>query len=452
MKEWQRWERMAVDFEKVGDASRAAESLSMALELLPPGHKQEKSTMLNRLERARAVMVEHGGRQARPRAGGARTGDRRGQSAGEGGREEGQRSAPDSPGEMAVAALEPERAREAVMEAAHRLCRGVAGASEQEVLQTAASDLDVEEEALQEAVEDLIDDGLLFRPASGRLMVDGIVREDDAEEVVLAAVAELSTGGRGAARAAVIERAAAGGIPRSEVEEAYTALEEAGRIEEDPHGQVRPGMARESISEVHEQVLAAVRDADDGGRAVPRASVVKDLADRGWEVDEIEEAIEELEDSGDIVLEGASMRAAVAARRTEEGAHDRVLAIVSSLAEGSGGGARPAEVVRAAGAEGLDSAMVEEALEALLDDGTLSRDRQGHLRCEVPTPSAGTSRTVVLDLVRALQRGHQGAPRTEVVEQARARGLSEDEAEETLDGLLDDGALHEHGHGFLKPG
>lgn len=338
------------------------------------------------------------------------------------------------------------------MEAAHRLCRGLDGAREQDVLRAAASDLDVEDDAVQEALDDLVDDGLLFRPGPGRLMVDGIVQDDDVEVSVLAAVAELSTGGRGAARAAVIERAASSGIPRREVEEAYTALEESGRIEEDPHGQVRPGMAAGAIAEVHEQVLSAVRDADDGDRGVLRASVVRDLADRGWEVDEVEEAIEELEDSGDIVLEGGSMRAAATARRVEEGAHDRVLAIVASLAEIAGGGARPADVVRRAGAEGLDASAVEEAIEDLVDDGTLSRDRQGRLRCENPGPAEATSRSVVLGLVSVLQRGHQGASRAEVVEQARGKGLSEDEAEEALDELLDEGTVHEHGHGFLRPG
>ena len=339
------------------------------------------------------------------------------------------------------------------MEAARGLCRGLDGAPEEEVLQAAASDLDGEEEAVQEALDDLLDDGLLFRPGPGRLMVDGVVQEVDVEEAVLAAVTELSTGGRGASRGAIIARAASSGIPRREVEEAYTELEESGRIEEDPHGQVRPGMAAPAIAEVHAQVIAAVNDMDDGGRGVLRASVVRDMADRGWEVAEVEEAIEELEDAGELVLEGGSMRAAATARRMEEGAHDRVLAIVASVAGAEGdGGARPADVVRRAGAEGLDPDAVEEAIEDLVDDGALSRDRQGRLRCEAPGSAEATSSSVVMDLVRTLQRGHQGASRAEVVEQARARGLSEDEAEEALDELLDDGALHEHGHGFLRPG
>jgi len=234
LKEWQRWERMAADFERVGEALRAAESLSMALELLPPGNKQEKSAMLVRLERARAVTVEHGERQARPRGGVARDGDGADERPVEGGATGARPS--EGPEAPVATGLEPERAREAVMEAARSLCRGLDGAPEEEVLQAAASDLDGEEEAVQEALEDLLDDGLLFRPGPGRLMVDGIVQEVDVEEAVLAAVTELSTGGRGSARAAIIARAASGGIPRREVEEAYNELEESGRIEEDPRG------------------------------------------------------------------------------------------------------------------------------------------------------------------------------------------------------------------------
>ena len=453
LKEWQRWERMAADFERVGEALRAAESLSMALELLPPGNKQEKSAMLVRLERARAVMVEHGERQARPRGGTARDGAGADERPVEGGAA-GTRPS-EGPEAPVATGLEPERAREAVMEAARSLCRGLDGAPEEEVLQAAASDLDGEEEAVQEALDDLLDDGLLFRPGPGRLMVDGIVQEVDVEEAVLAAVTELSTGGRGSARAAIIARAASGGIPRREVEEAYNELEESGRIEEDPHGQVRPGMAAPAIAEVRAQVLASVRDMDDDGRGVLRASVVRDLVERGWDVDEVEEAIEELEDAGDVVLEGGSMRAAATALRAEEGAHDRVLAIVTSMTgkmTDGAAGARPADVVRRAGAEGLDPRAVEEAIEDLVDDGALSRDRQGRLRCEATGGAEATSRSVIQDLVRALQRGHQGASRAEVVEHARERGLSEDEAEEALDELLDEGAVHEHGHGFLRPG
>jgi hypothetical protein len=57
----------------------------------------------------------------------------------------------------------------------------------------------------------------------------------------------------------------------------------------------------------------------------------------------------------------------------------------------------------------------------------------------------------MLALVKGLQRGHQGASRAEVLASAGAEGLSEDEADEALEGLLDDGLLHEHG-GFLRPG
>ena len=473
MKEWQRWERMAQDFERVDDPSRAAESLSMALELLPPGHHDEKALMLERLERLRTVSVERGGgrvgRGPPPRVvhgvpvGHEVAGMGDGSAAGEGGagkaahghdgeaQRDGDAAGTDGDGLPAggVVSLEPERAREAVMELARGMCSTPGGAEEAVIVTRVAADLDADEEVVAGAVEDLVDEGLLFRPRVGRIMVDGVLEEADLEEAVLGTVAELSTGGRGASRKAIVDTLVARGLPREDVEEAVTDVEESGHIEDDGRGQVRPVMGASGAGEAHAHVLSAVRAGDDG-KGVLRGAVVRDLEGRGWEVQEVEEAIDELEEAGEIDISGKVLRA-VGAAPAEEGARERVLAVVEALAVAGGGAVHPSEVIRRAGAEGVDPRRAHEVIDDLVDAGELSRDRRGHLRVEAPAGATGVPRSTMLVLVRRLQRGHQGASRAEVMASAGAEGLSEDEAEEALDGLVDDGLLHEHG-GFLRPG
>jgi len=478
MKEWQRWERMAQDFERVDDPGRAAESLSMALELLPPGHHDEKALMLERLERLRTVSVERGGgRVGRGPAPGVVHGvpvggqASRGEGAGTHGAEGAGKRADGPSGEVKdgeaedggdgagpdddglpsgeVASLEPERARESVLELARGMCSAPGGAEESAIVARVAADLDTDEEVVAEAVDDLVDDGLLFRPREGHLMVDGVVEEADLEEAVLGVVVELSTGGRGASRSAIVDTLVARGLPREEVEEAFTEVEESGRIEDDGHGQVRSTMAGGVATEAHVQVLSAVR-AGDTGRGVLRGAVVRDLEGRGWEVQEVEEAIDELEEAGEVDISGNLLRA-VGAAPAEESPQEHVLAVVEALASSGGGVVHPSDVIRRAGAEGIDPKRAHEAIDELIDAGELSRDRQGHLRVEAPPSGAGIPRSAMLALVKRLQRGHQGASRAEVLASAGAEGLSEDEADEALEGLLDDGLLHEHG-GFLRPG
>ena len=474
MKEWQRWERMAQDFERVDDPGRAAESLSMALELLPPGHHDDKAMMLDRLERLRTVSVERGGGRvgmgpppgfvhgvpvggeairggdsSAPAVGG--TGKGIDGSGGEvDGGEGGAGDEGDGPPAGEAASLEPERVRESVLELARGMCSTPGGIEEAAIVARVAADLDADEEVVAGSVEDLVDEGLLFRPREGRLMVDGVVEEADLEEAVLGVVAELSTGGRGASRRAIVDALVARGLTREDVEEAVTDVEESGRIEDDGHGQVRSVMGGGVAGEAHVQVLSAVRAGDTGG-GVLRGAVVRDLEGRGWEVQEVEEAIDELEEAGEIDISGNLLRA-VGAAPAEESARERVLAVVEALARSGGGSVHPSDVIRRAGAEGVEPKRAHEAIDGLVDAGELSRDRQGRLRVEAAPSGAGVPRSaMMLALVKRLQRGHQGASRAEVLASAGAEGLSEDEAEEALEGLLDDGLLHEHG-GFLRPG
>jgi hypothetical protein len=348
-----------------------------------------------------------------------------------------------------VASLEPERARESVLELARGMCSTPGGAEEAAIVARVAADLDVDEEVVAEAVEDLVNEGALFRPGEGRLMVDGVVEAADLEEAVLGIVAELSTGGRGTSRRAIVDALVARGLSREDVDEAVTDVEESGRIEDDGHGQVRPVMGGGVAGEAHVQVLSAVR-AGDPSRGVLRGAVVRDLEGRGWEVQEVEEAIDELEEAGEIDISGNLLKA-VGAAPAEESTRERVLAVVEALASSGGGAVHPSDVIRRAGAEGVDPKRAHEAIDELVDAGEVSRDRQGHLRVEAPVTGAGVPRSMILALVKGLQRGHQGASRAEVMASAGADGLSEDVAEEAIEGLLEDGQLHEHG-GFLRPG
>jgi len=430
MKEWQRWEAMAGDFASVGDRRRQAECLEMAMEILPPGHKEDKARLRGLLEEATAKAIE----VADPTPGGRDAAD-----LDERLREE-------------LEALGPEDARSAVMAVVRRRCTTVEGAPEAEILDQVVAATGLERELVEEALEEMVDEGLVYRGGPGRLMMDGVVEESDLETAALSVLAELSTGGRGGARRDVVAALVDRGFSRDEVDEAIDDLVEGGRLDEDHRGQLRPALDAESISEVHHMVVAALEGMDPDGSGLLATRLERELTGRGLELAEVREALDELVDTGDLVRDGAEVRAP---RRTSPDAGSRrvMLEVVHALSEDR---ARPVpvlKVLRTSRARGLSAVRAHRTLDDLVDEGSLWRDDRGvHLAGEGETPP-DRAREAVLAAVRELAGRHRmGAPQVEVIDLVISRGLDEGEAKETLEDLVDDGLVHDAGGGFLRPG
>lgn len=429
MKEWQRWESMAGDFRAVGDHHREAECLDMALSILPPGHRDDKARLKGRLDDARSRDLESGGPTSRD------------------GQEEG---LPDAVIE-GLDALHQEDARVRVVEAARRMASGPEGGPEAELVRHVADVSGLDMELVQEALEDLLDEGVLVRGRPGRLMMDTGMDEADLETAVLGELSELGSAGRGASRREVVRRLTSRGLARDEVEEAINELEESGRLEEDHPGQLRPALDVGAIDELHHQVAAAVEEMDAKGTGVMVARVERAVTARGWEIGEVREALEELVDAGELLRDGSDVRLP-GGRLNDDQARRLMLEVLHALAEDR---RRPVPLVRAlraARSRGMGPALTHRILDDLVDSGLLWRDQRGiHLPGDDAMATAST-RDLVLRLVRELVTSHMGAPRVEVMERAMVEGLGEAEALEVLEGLIDDGLLHDAGGGFLKPG
>lgn len=429
MKEWQRWEAMAADFAKVGDHHREAECLDMALQILPPGHKEEKARLSTGLDRARTRVLEGG-----------------------------EEREPDGAGEMDEGMLEeleamgPEDARQAVFQVAHRMCTTIEGAPEDTVVHRVVSSTGLEETLVREVLEELVDEGVLYRGGPGHIMMDGIVEEADLETAVLGVMGQLATGGRGAARKDVVDALTGRGFPRDEVEEAIDELEEAGRLDEAHGGQLRSALDISDIREVHHQVYAALEEMDDSGEGVLDARLERELTSRGLELEEVRQALDDLVDGGDLVRDGAEVRLARPSSSDRE-ARELILEVVHALSEDRGMPVPLLTVLRAARSRGLPATRAHRTLDGLVDEGALWKDDAGvHLAGEGEM-DPGRVRESVLAAVRQLASSHSmGAPTVEVIDLAVSQGLGEQEARETIEELLDDGLVHDAGGGFLRPG
>lgn len=430
MKEWQRWEAMAGDFATVGDRHRQAECLEMALEILPPGHKDDKARLRDLLAEARTKALETAGPPS----------------------EEGSDAELDERLREELEALGPEDARSAVMAVVRRRCTTVEGAPEVKVLDQVVAATRLERELVREALEEMVDEGLVYRGRPGRIMLDGVVEEEDLETAALSVLAELSTGGRGGARRDVVAALVDRGFSRDEVDEAVDDLVEEGRLDEDHHGQLRPALDTEGISEVHHMVMAALEEMDPEDTGVLAARLEMELTGRGLELDEVREALDDLVDTGDVVRDGAEVRAPRSTSSDRE-ARSVMLEVIHALSEDR---ARPVpvmKVLRTTRARGLTAVRAHRTLDDLVDDGSVWRTDLGiHLAGEGETPPE-RAREAVLAAVRELAGRHgMGAPEVEVIDLAIARGLEELEARETLEDLVDDGLVHDAGGGFLRPG
>ncbi len=427
MKEWERWEAMADDFGKVGDHRRESECLGMALEILPPGHLEDKDRLRPLLEDARARALEEGPHPASESEG----------------FDESMLEARES--------LGLEEAREAVMMTLRRRCTSIEGTSEEDLVSDLVDGSDLEEDLVREAVEDLLDDGMTYRVRPGQLMVDGIVGESDIEMAVLAVLGDLSTGGRGGSRDEVVRELVARGFARDELEEAIDELEESGRLDEGHKGQLRAALDVKDIEEVHHQVAAAVEEMDPDGKGVLAARIERELTSRGLEIDEVREALDELVDRGDLVRDGGEVRHALPLMDHRE-ARDLLLELLHALSEDRAIPVPLMKAVKASRSRGMRTSMFHRALDDLVDEGRVWHDDEGLHLADVVVTDTGRGREVVLEAVRQLGHGRLGAPRSEVIDMALGEGIGETQARELLEDLIDDGHIHDAGGGFLKPG
>ncbi len=430
MKEWQRWEAMAGDFSRVGDHRREAECLEMALEILPPGHKEDKARLSSDLEQARTRAVEEG----------------------QGG------SATDDPGELdgdllsELETMGPEDARHAVLEMVRRMCTTIEGAPEANVVEKVVSSTGLEQVLVREALEELVDEGLVYRSGPGRIMVDDILDETDIETAVLGALGQLATGGRGASKDDVVEALVERGFTRDQVIEALDELEESGRLDEAHRGQLRSALDVADIREVHHLVYAALEEMDTDGTGVLDARLERELASRGLELEEVRQALDDLVDGGDVIRDGAEVRLTGAVGGERE-AKDLLMEVAHALSEDRGKPVPLMTVLRAARSRGLTATRAHRTLDTLVDEGALWKDDRGvHLGGEGQV-EPGEARESVLAAVRQLATSHRmGAPTVDVIDLAVSQGLGEEEARETLEELVDDGLVHDAGGGFLRPG
>jgi hypothetical protein len=402
----------------------------MALEILPPGHTDDKSRMADQLEEARSRALERGDGATLP-------------------------PHPEGLGEDMLEELEsmgPGDAREAVMAVVRRRCTTIEGVPVRDMVQEVVTISGLERELVEEALEELVDEGVVFHGRRGRVMIDGLVDETDVETAVLGVLGDLSTEGRGGARDDVVITLTSRGFARDEVEEAIDILEEAGRLEEGHPGQVRVAMDVEEIEEVHHQVFAALEEMDTEGTGVLDARLEHELTSRGLELEEVREALDDLVDTGDVVRDGGEVRLASSLGGEAE-ARELMLEVVHALSEDKGRPVPTITILRAARSRGMPTARAHRTLEALMDAGQVWKDDRGvHLADEGMTDPE-QARKAVLATVRDLAHGHRmGASRIEVIDMAVTRGLGEEEARETLEDLLEGGLVHEAGDGYIRPG
>ncbi len=426
MKEWQRWEAMARDFASTGDHRREVECLNMALELLPPGHVDDKRRLKGWLEAsARALETGRG--------------------------EPGEGLSSEEAVMEAVEALEPEDAREAVLRTMRMECTSPEGIPQLTVVRRVQEETGLERELVLEAITDLVDEGGLFHHRTGNLMVDGVVEETDLETAVLGAISELSSAGRGASREDVVRSLAGRGLDRGEVVETIDGLKEAGRLEEGHPGQLRVALDIETIEEVHHEVVATVEEMDPEGGGVLSTRIARVLADRGWELGEVEEAMEELVDSGELLRDGGEVRLAPSPMDRRD-ARETLLELIGALSADAHAPVPTIKLLRGARRRGLTAVRAQRILDEMVDSGLLWRDARG-VRMQPPVALGdGAHREVILTAVRQLQHHQQGASRLEVIDRAMDKGLEEWQAREALEDLIDDGLIHDTGGGFLRPG
>ena len=197
--------------------------------------------------------------------------------------------------------------------------------------------------------------------------------------------------------------------------------------------------------------MASVEEIDPDGKGVLAARLERELTSRGYELDEVHEAIEELVDEGDLLRKGNEIRTS-GPQLDDDRARELLLEVIHALSEDRNGPVPLMKALRAARSRGMGVALLHRTLDDLADAGQVWKDDHGlHLAGSVPR-DANRSRETLLEAVRQLGHGGIGASRVEVLDLAMDGGLGEEEARELLEYLIDDGLVHEAGKGFLKPG
>lgn len=229
------------------------------------------------------------------------------------------------------------------------------------------------------------------------------------------------------------------GLEEEVVTEALRDLIDEGRAYRTRPGQLMiDGVVDEHDVEL--AVLAVLGELSIGGRGGSRQQIVRILTERGFAEDDIEEAIDDLEESGRID-EGhpGQVRHALDIESIEE-VHHQVLAAVEDL-DPEGTGVLDARLERELTSRGLELEEVSEALEELVDGGELLRDG-GEVRMARPAMDDAEALALLTEVLRALSEDRgRPVPIITALRAARSRGMKVTSFHRALEGLVDGGQV-----------
>jgi SOS response regulatory protein OraA/RecX len=285
-----------------------------------------------------------------------------------------------------------------------------------------------------------------------------VLAPEDAKEAIVRTLETRCTSLEGVPEAEVLSHVLAEtGLEEVVVTEALEDLIDEGRAYRTRPGQLMmDGVVDEQ--DVEMAVLAVLGELSSGGRGGSRQQIVDVLAGRGFAEDDIEEAIDDLEESGRID-EGhpGQVRHALDIEEIEE-VHHQVLAAIDDL-DPDGKGVLDARLERELTSRGLELPEVREALEELVDGGELLRDG-GEVRMARPAMDDAAALALLTEVLRALSED-RGRPVSVVtaLRAARSRGMKVTSFHRALEGLVDGGqvwrddrGLHIEGPGPVDEG
>jgi hypothetical protein len=186
--------------------------------------------------------------------------------------------------------------------------------------------------------------------------------------------------------------------------------------------------------------MGVLGDLSTGGRGGSREELITELAARGFARDELEQAIDGLEERGRLD-EGhrGQIRSALGVKEIEE-VHHQVMAAVDEMGV-EGIGVLDARIERELTSRGLELDEVREALDDLVDNGDLVRDG-GEVRIALPVMDEGEARQLLLEVLHALSEDRAvPVPLMKALKASRSRGMRTTMFHRGLDGLVDEGRV-----------
>ena len=194
-------------------------------------------------------------------------------------------------------------------------------------------------------------------------------------------------------------------------------------------------------------VLGVLGELSTGGRGGSREEVLRELVERGFARDTLENAIDELEESGRLnETHRGQLRAALEIKDIKE-VHHMVMAAVE-LMDPDGKGVLAARLERELTSRGCELDEVLEAIEELVDEGDLLRVG-GEVRTSRPKMEDQQARELLLEVIHALSEDRDApVPLMKVLRATRSRGMGTALMHRTLDDLVDAGQVWKDDRGL----